>query len=169
MLTDPGTALPIADILRAAGLRVAAATVPAPTGDPYREAISAVDRAPLVISAWATPAVDRATSALVAARLADRISAGPSPVWVRISRDPVHPAPPFSVHIPLSPAGTLGPEARGALARLAAGDLGPCLPAAAGAAGHLLAALRPPPGGRERASSFDSTRPAASGPVVNSS
>ncbi|MEW1861099.1 hypothetical protein AB0399_12090 [Streptomyces sp. NPDC088194] len=142
VLTDPDTTLPIAPTLRAAGMTVAAATVPALRGDPYREAMAALDRAPLIISAWSHPAVNRATSALVAAHVAERSATpGTGPVWIRLSRNPLTPAPPSTVHIPLDRCGALAPEAHDALLDLAASDLARQVPGAALAARHLLTAF----------------------------
>jgi hypothetical protein len=115
------------------------------TGDPYREAMAALDRAPLIISAWSHPAVDRATSALVAAHVRERSGApGTGPVWIHLSRSPLAQAAPSTVHIPLDRSGALTAEAYDALLDLAASDLARQVPGVAPAAKHLLTAFARP-------------------------
>jgi hypothetical protein len=140
VLIDPGTALPIAQALRGAGLSVAAAMVPAASGDPYADAVAALDRASLIVSAWSHPAVDHAAGALVAARLARRTSApGAGPVWIRLSAHPLTAPAPSALHIPLDATGAPGPGTLDALLDLAASDLARRRPSVAVAAQQLLA------------------------------
>lgn len=158
VLADPHVTLPIARILRAAGMTVATATVPAASGDPYREAIAAVDSAPLIVSIWSNPTVDRATSTLVASRLAE---SAPSACWFRISQ--FHLAPPVlqTVHIPLTESNTFGIEAHNALEKLARGNHARQMPAATQVAQHILNFSIPSARRRGKGHEYPSREPGA--------